>query len=90
MKVYQATAEIKATAIELELPPNKVKKLLITSGVLDYLETEQIQELLKQGKTMAEMQRLSLNLCVDGCECGYYHVAALFALWLTRLSYREQ
>lgn len=57
-EVYQDTNEIKATAIELSLPPNKVKKLLITSGVLKYPETEQIQLLLQQGKTMAEMQTI--------------------------------
>lgn len=55
-EVYQATNEIKATAIELDLPPNKVKKLLITAGVLKYTETEQIQSLLQQGKTIAEIQ----------------------------------
>lgn len=55
-EVYQATNEIKATAMELSLPPNKVKKLLITSGVLIYPETEQIQSLLWQGKTMEEIQ----------------------------------
>ena len=61
VEVYQATNEIKATAIELELPSNKVKKLLITAGVLRYTETEQIQKLLGQGKTMEEVQS-SLNL----------------------------
>ena len=60
-EVYHTTNEIKATAIELDLPPNKVKKLLITAGVLKYTETEQIQKLLGQGKTMEEVQS-SLNL----------------------------
>lgn len=55
-EVYQATNEIKSTAIELKLPPNKVKKLLITGQVLSYPETEQIQELLTHGKTMEEIQ----------------------------------
>lgn len=50
------------TAIELSLPPNKVKKLLITSGVLKYPETEQIQLLLRQGKTMAEIQTIMEQL----------------------------
>lgn len=57
-EVYQATNELKATALELSLPPNKIKKLLITSGVLKYPETEQIQSLLRQGKTMAEIQNI--------------------------------
>lgn len=57
-EVYQATNEIKATAMELSLPPNKVKKLLVTAGVLKYTETEQIQSLLQQGKTIAEIQTI--------------------------------
>lgn len=57
-EVYRTTKEIKATALELSLPPNKVKKLLITGNVLSYPETEQIQELMRQGKTMAEIQNI--------------------------------
>lgn len=57
-EVYQNTNKIKATATELSLLPNKVKKLLITGGVIAYPETEQIQLLLAQGKTMAEIQRI--------------------------------
>lgn len=34
-EVYRTTREIKATALELSLPPNKVKKLLITGGDSD-------------------------------------------------------
>ena len=54
--IYQEKQEIKATALELSLPPNKVKKLLITGKVLTYPETKQIQELLKLGKTITEIQ----------------------------------
>lgn len=61
VEVYQTTEEIKAIVIELDLLPNKVKRLLVTSGVLKYIETEHIQELLKQGKTIEEAQS-SLNL----------------------------
>ncbi|MDO5345718.1 MAG: hypothetical protein Q4E91_08235 [Lachnospiraceae bacterium] len=57
-EVYHNTDEIKATATELSLPPNKVKKLLITGKVLSYPETEQIQALLRQGKTMEEIQAI--------------------------------
>lgn len=57
-EVYHDTNEIKATALELSLPPNKVKKLLITSGVLKYPETEQIQSLLQQGKTTEEIRTI--------------------------------
>jgi len=60
-EVYQNTNEIKATATELSLPPNKVKKLLITGKVLSYPETGQIQSLLQQGKVMEEIQTI-MNL----------------------------
>ncbi len=55
-EIYREKGEIKATALELSLPPGKVKKLLITGKVLSYPETEQIQELLRQGRTMTEIQ----------------------------------
>ena len=55
-EIYREKKEIKATALELSLPPNKVKKLLITGNVLAYPETKQIQELLKLGKTITEIQ----------------------------------
>ncbi|MEY8396244.1 hypothetical protein AALB64_15740 [Lachnospiraceae bacterium 45-P1] len=60
-EVYNTTSEIKTTALELGLPPNKIKKLLITAGVLNYPETQQIQELQAQGKSMEEIQE-SLGL----------------------------
>ena len=43
VEVYHATQELKATAAELSLAPNKVKKLLITGKALHYPETERIQ-----------------------------------------------
>ena len=55
-EVYNTTNEIKATALELDLPPNKIKKLLITAGVLNYSETQQIQGLQVQGKSMEDIQ----------------------------------
>lgn len=57
-EVYQSTNEIKATALELSLPPNKVKKLLITGKVISYPETEQIQSLIRQGKSIEEIQTI--------------------------------
>ena len=56
-EIYQKR-EIKATALELDLPPGKVKKLLITGNVLSYPETKQIQDLMQQGKSMAEIQHM--------------------------------
>lgn len=53
--VYGRTHEIKA-AQELDMSPIKVKKLLITGGVISYPETEQIQSLRQQGKMMEEIQ----------------------------------
>lgn len=57
-EIYRTTREIKATALELSLPPNKVKKLLITGNALSYPETKQIQDLMRQGKTMVEIQHM--------------------------------
>lgn len=57
-EVFRNTNEIKATALELSLPPHKVKKLLITGKAVSYPETEQIQTLLQQGKTMEEIQSI--------------------------------
>ena len=57
-EVYRATQELKAAAAELSLPPNKVKKLLITGKALHYPETEQIQSLLAEGKPMGEVQKI--------------------------------
>lgn len=57
-EIYQEKREIKATALELNLPPGKVKKLLITGNVLSYPETKQIQDLLQQGKSMVEIQQM--------------------------------
>ena len=57
-EIYREKREIKATALELSLPPGKVKKLLITGNVLSYPETKQIQDLMRQGKTMAEIQNI--------------------------------
>ncbi len=57
-EIYHDTNEIKATAAELSLPPHKVKKSLITGKIVSYPETAQIQALLQQGKTMAEIQNI--------------------------------
>ena len=50
--------ELIDTVAELDLPPGKVKKLLITGNVLSYPETKQIQDLMRQGKTMVEIQHI--------------------------------
>lgn len=55
-QVYREKGEIKATARELSLPPNKVKKLLITGGELVCPERERILKLKGQGKSMEEIQ----------------------------------
>ena len=61
IEIYQHTNEIKATAIELSLPSNKVKKLLVTAKVITYPETEQIQSLQADRIPMVEIQRI-MNL----------------------------
>lgn len=57
-EIYCEKGKIKVTALELSLPPNKIKKLLITGNVLFYPEMDQIQELMRQGKTMTEIQHI--------------------------------
>lgn len=57
-EIYREKREIKATALEMDLPPGKVKKLLITGNVLSYPEAKQIQDLMQQGKSMAEIQHM--------------------------------
>lgn len=55
--VYDNTGEIKATADELDMSPMKVKKLLITSGKLEYEETKQIKRLMEYGKGIGDIQK---------------------------------
>lgn len=59
--VYELTGEIKATAIELGMHPDRVKKLLITSEKISYTETAQIQRLQSYGMKMEDIQK-ELNL----------------------------
>ena len=56
--VFEEKQEIKSTAIELDLAEVKVKKLLITSGKLQYTMTEEIQELQRAGKKPEEIQNI--------------------------------
>lgn len=58
-EVYLITNRINLTALELSLPPNKVKKLLITAKILIYQETEHIQSLRAKGKTIEEIQAIT-------------------------------
>jgi len=66
-EVYREKQEIKATAAELDLATLKVKKLLITSGQLNYQETELIQRLREEGKSLEQigeilhLSRASIN-----------------------------
>ena len=55
--VYAEKQEIKATALVLELPPHKVKKLLITHGDIHYPETDQIIEMQQQGMRINEIAK---------------------------------
>ena len=56
-EAYDETKEIKATAIELDLAPLKVKKLLITAGKIKYQQTEDIIDLQKAGRSMTEIEQ---------------------------------
>ncbi len=60
--VYAEKQEIKATALALELPPHKVKKLLITHGDIHYTETDQIIEMQRQGMSLSMIaKRLGMS-----------------------------
>ena len=56
--VFEEKQEIKATAAELDLSELKVRKLLITSGKLQYPKTGEIQELQRAGKNMDQIQSI--------------------------------
>ena len=56
--VFEEKQEIKATATELDLSELKVKKLLITSGKLQYPKTLEIQNLQRSGKKPEEIQSI--------------------------------
>lgn len=55
-EVYLKKHEIKATATELDLAPLKARKLLITSGILHYEETEEILVYQKKGLSLEQIQ----------------------------------
>ena len=55
--VYAEKQEIKATALALDLPPHKVKKLLITHGDIRYTETDQIIGMQQQGMRISEIAK---------------------------------
>lgn len=66
-EVYDDCEEIKATALELGLAALKVRKLLITGNIISYEQTDTIQELQREGKTIQEiititgLSRASIN-----------------------------
>ena len=57
LAVYAEKQEIKTTALALELPPYKVKKLLITHGDVRYTETDQIIEMQQHGMCISEIAK---------------------------------
>ena len=68
-ELYDATGQIKAVAAELNIAEHKVKKLLITGKVLSYPQTEQIQELIKAGHTMVEIESI---MCLSKASVNAY------------------
>ena len=61
--VYAEKQEIKATALALELPPHKVKKLLITHGDIHHPETDQIIEMQQRGMSISEIAVTAQKSC---------------------------
>lgn len=78
-EVYKEKGRIRTTAAELDLAEHKVKKLLITSGALVYPQTEEIQELMKQGLKMEEIQ----------CSLGLSKASINFYLPYSKIPYKE-
>lgn len=58
-EVYDACQEIKATAAELGLAELKVRKLLITGNVISYEQTDTIQSLRREGKTVDQIMEIT-------------------------------
>lgn len=58
-EIFDEKQEIKATAMELNLSEVKVRKLLITSGKIAYLQTTEITALLREGKTTDQIQKIT-------------------------------
>lgn len=75
--VYAEKQEIKATALALDLPPHKVKKLLITHGDIRYTETDQIIKMQRQGMRISEiakrmgMSTKTVNTYLPYCKVVY-------------------
>lgn len=55
IKEYGRLGSIRATASSLEISQNKVRKILITTGKIEYDRTQQALVLLKYGKTLSEV-----------------------------------
>lgn len=68
-EIYAEKGEIKATALELDMTPLKIKKLLISAGKLHYPQTADIQALQKEGKSLEEIQTI---LCLSRASINSY------------------
>ena len=58
-EVYKEKGKIRPTAAELDLAEHKVKKLLITSGALVYPQTEEIEGMMRAGKSIEDVMELT-------------------------------
>lgn len=59
VELYREEKSIKKVSMEMALPMNTIKKLLITAGELVYPESEIIQKLLDEKKTIEEIQEIT-------------------------------
>lgn len=57
ISAYEKTPSIRQIAIEFGLSHTKVRKILITYGVLEYKQTEKALKALKEGKTIKEIAK---------------------------------
>lgn len=57
ISAYEKNPSIRQIAIDFGISYTKVRKILITCGVLEYEQTEQALKALKEGKTIKEIAK---------------------------------
>ena len=56
---YEETGELKQTAVEFNMSPLKIRKILITSGAYSNEISKEVNDLRAAGKSIAEIQELT-------------------------------
>ena len=56
---YEETGELKQTAVEFDMSPLKIRKLLITSGAYSNEISKEVNDMRAAGKSIVEIQELT-------------------------------